>query len=177
MWICGNVLTHLTIACRHKLTIVQALQESGEIVAMTGDGVNDATALKGADIGVAMGVSYYLSTLSFKIGATEMFSSLVCVKWLPRQSGTDVSKEAADIILARDDFQTLSYAIAEGKGKLIHVLSCCSICPPGTANQSAMQNAKVSFSISEPSSHSNCPHRLRHLRWRVWQQHWASHHL
>lgn len=103
-----------------KLRLVEALQANGEIVAMTGDGVNDAPALKRADIGVAMGIS-----------------------------GTAVAKESADMIIANDNFKSIEAAVEEGRRVFDNLLKCLAFLLPTSIGLGLVIFIAVMFFPSE----------------------------
>ncbi|WP_442900355.1 cation-transporting P-type ATPase [Geoalkalibacter sp.] len=109
------------VSPEHKLRLVSALQEGGQVVAMTGDGVNDAPALKRADVGVAMGLK-----------------------------GTEAAKEAAEVVLADDNFASIAHAVEEGRTIYDNIKKTLAFILPTNGAQAGIVIASVMMGIELP---------------------------
>jgi Ca2+-transporting ATPase len=121
----GTLSTNLHVFARvspaHKLQIVQVLQQSGKVVAMTGDGINDAPALRAAAIGVAMG-----------------------------HTGTDVAREVADIVLEDDNLQTMLVAISEGRTTYNNIRKSLHFLLSTNMSEIMVTSASMTVGLGEP---------------------------
>jgi Ca2+-transporting ATPase len=116
-----NVKVYARVSPEHKMKIIEALKKKGEIVAMTGDGVNDAPALKNASIGVAMGIT-----------------------------GTDVTKEASDMILTDDNFASIEAAVEEGRGIYDNIKKYLAHLLSGNVGEILIMALAILFGIGLP---------------------------
>jgi len=124
------------VSPNHKIKIVDALKAKGHIVAMTGDGVNDAPALKKADVGVAMGIK-----------------------------GTDVAKEAADMVLMDDDFSTIVSAVEEGRGIYDNIRKFVKFLLSANFDELAMITVPILIGLTDPTGAIALPYLPIHILW------------
>jgi Ca2+-transporting ATPase len=117
----SDVSVYARVTAQHKLRIVRALKAADAVVAMTGDGVNDAPAIKGADIGIAMG-----------------------------RSGTDVTKQAADMIITDDNFATIVAAVEEGRGIYDNIRKTLQYLLAGNTGELLLMTGAVAANLPAP---------------------------
>ena len=116
-----QVDAYARVTAAHKLRIIRALKASQSVVAMTGDGVNDAPAIKGADIGIAMG-----------------------------KSGTEVTKQAADMVITDDNFATIVAAVEEGRGIYDNIRKTLQYLLAGNTGELLLMTACVAIGLPSP---------------------------
>jgi len=117
----SNISVYARVTAEHKLRIIRAWKKNDAIVAMTGDGVNDAPAIKGADIGIAMG-----------------------------KTGTEVTKQASDMIITDDNFATIVAAVEEGRGIYYNIRKTLQYLLAGNTGELLLMTACVIIGLPAP---------------------------